>query len=278
MTSSTPTSPSEAAKSVQNAARGPWVERLARLGLVARGVVYFLIGFLAIQIALGSGAKEADQQGAFHYVAAQPFGQFLLWALAFGLLGYAIWRLVQAVTGNVDPSDPDKQARERVIAGVKAVIYGAFAYTAASIAASSGSSSSSEMTATIMKTTGGQLLVGAVGALIVVVGAFLTWQGFTVDFKKLLDFSKMGDITRRVVVGLGRVGYLARGIVFAVAGIFVIIAAVNFDPKKAEGLDVALSAIARAPAGSLLLFAIALGLMAFGLYSISESKFRRIPS
>lgn len=262
--------------SVERAARGPWVERLARAGLLGRGVVYLLVGFLAIQIAVGGSSKEADQQGAFHYVASQPFGQFLLWLLAFGLLGYALWRLTQAVTGNVDDPDPDKQTRERVFAAVKAVIYLSFAYSAASIAASSGSSSSTEMTADIMKSTGGQLLIGAIGVIIVLVGLYMLWQGWSTDFRKLLDTSKMSPTTLRVITWLGRAGYIARGIVFVLLGIFVVIAAVNFDPKKAEGLDVALSAIARAPAGPLLLVLVAIGLMCFGLYSISESKYRRV--
>jgi hypothetical protein len=264
------------AASVQRAARGPWVERLARVGLFARGVVYFLIGFLAIQSAVGGGNKEMDQKGAFHYVAAQPLGQFLLWALALGLFAYALWRLIQVITGQVDDPDPDKQTRERVVAAVKVVIYGFFGYTAAAIAANSGTSSTSSTTADIMKETGGQLLVGVVGAIIVVVGLFLTWQGWTTDFRKLLDTSRMSPTTQRFIIGLGRIGYVARGIVFALFGIFVIAAAVNFDPNKAEGLDVALSAIARAPAGPLLLGLVALGLMAFGIYSMTESKYRRV--
>ncbi|HVQ88443.1 MAG TPA: DUF1206 domain-containing protein, partial [Actinomycetes bacterium] len=209
-------------------------------------------------------------------VASQPFGQFLLWILALGLLAYALWRLVQAITGDVDPSDPDQKIRERLIATVKFVIYSAFAFSAASIAASSGSTSSTAMTAEVMKTPGGQLLVGAVGALIVVVGVVMAWQGWSVDFKKLLDFSKMSGRSQRAIIVLGRVGYIARGVVFALFGIFVIVAAVNFDPKKAEGLDVALSAIARAPAGPVLLVLVSLGLMAFGLYSLAESKYRRV--
>jgi hypothetical protein len=276
MTNMDPPTTSHGAASVQQAARGPWVERLARVGLFARGVVYFLIGLLAIQIAVGGGNKEMDQLGAFRYVAAQSFGQFLLWVLAFGLLAYALWRLTQVITGRVDDPDPDKQTRERVIAAVKVVIYLFFAYTAASIAAKAGSSSSSSVTADIMKETGGQLLIGLVGAIIFVVGLVLVWQGWSTDFRKLLDTSRMGPTTQRVIIWLGRTGYIARGIVFALFGIFVIAAAVNFDPKKAEGLDVALSAIARAPAGPLLLGIVALGLMAFGLYSMTESKYRRV--
>jgi len=272
----TPSAARVASGMTSHAIPGSWIERLARPGLIARGVVYLLIGFLAIQIAVGSGAKEADQQGAFHYVASQPFGQFLLWILALGLLAYALWRLVQAITGDVDPSDPDQKNRERLIATVKFVIYSAFAFSAASIAESSGSTSSTAMTAEVMKTTGGQLLVGAVGAVIVVVGVVMAWQGWSVDFKRLLDFSKMSSRTQRAIIVLGRVGYIARGVVFALFGIFVIVAAVNFDPKKAEGLDVALSAIARAPAGPVLLVLVSLGLMAFGLYSLAESKYRRV--
>jgi len=257
-------------------AQGPHLEWLARLGLIARGVVYLLIGFLALQIALSGSNKEMDQEGAFHYVAAQPLGQFMLWALAFGLFAYGLWRLVQAITGDVDDPDPDHKTRERVVDAVKAVIYFAFAFTAGSIAAKAGSSGSTGFTADLMKETGGQLLVGAVGVVIVGVGLYMVWQGWSTDFEKVLDTSSMGATTHRVVVLLGRVGYIARGVVFALFGIFVVVAAVNFDPKKAESLDVALSAIARAPAGPVLLALAAAGLVAFGLYSFADSKYHRV--
>jgi hypothetical protein len=127
-----------------------------------------------------------------------------------------------------------------------------------------------------MKSTGGQLLVGAIGVALIVAGIAMVIQGWRVDFEKELDTARMGTTTRSVVEKLGRFGYIARGIVFGLAGFFVVQAAVNFNPKEANGLDVALRSVAQASYGTFLLLLIALGLIAFGLYSLTEVKYRRL--
>jgi hypothetical protein len=260
----------------QGAANSAWTERFARLGFVARGFVYVIIGFLSLKIASGSGNPEADQQGAFTYLGKQSFGQVLLWALALGLASYGLWRLLQAITGQVDGPDRDKAGTYRVIDGVKGVIYLAFAISAAGIAMHSSSGSSTQLTKSVMKQPWGPILIGAIGLIIVICGLAMVFQGLTRDFAKYLDSTKASGRTRDLLVKLGRVGYVARGVVFALAGGFVVFGAVQTAPSKTDGLDVALSSLADTPLGVSLLVAVALGLIAFGLYSLAESWYRRV--
>ena len=215
----------------QSAANSPWMERLARLGFVARGVVYILIGFLALKIASGTGNPEADQQGAFTYLGKQSFGQFLLWALAIGLAGYGLWRLLQAITGQVDGPDRDKPGVHRLINAVKGVIYLAFAVSAAAIALHSSSGSSTQLTKSVMQQPWGPFLIGAIGLIIVLSGLAMVIQGWTRDFAKYLDSNRASGRTRDLLVKLGRVGYVARGVVFMLAGGFVIYGAVQTAPS-----------------------------------------------
>lgn len=250
----------------------PWVERLGRLGLIARGLTYFLIGVIALPMAFGGTSKSASQEGAFHKVAAQPFGEVLLWVIAIGLLGYALWQLIGALT--VHDDDTAKEWGKRILHLVKTAIYVALAWTAASIALHAGSSGGPS-TAEIMKDDLGRLLVGAVGAAIVITGLVLAWKGWTTDFEKKLRTEQMSEQVYRVVRMLGRVGYLARGVVFSLFGILVVYAAITFAPKKTSGIDEALQEVAQAPAGSILLTIVAVGLMAFGVYSCAEARYRR---
>lgn len=249
----------------------PWVERLGRLGLIARGVTYFLIGVIALQMAFGDASSSASQKGAFHTVASQPLGEVLLWVIAAGLLGYALWQLIGALS--VHDADSAKAWGKRVLYLVKTAIYVALAWTAASIAMHAGSGGPS--TAEIMKNDMGRWLVAVVGVAIVSTGLVLAWKGWTTDFEKKLRTGQMSERAYRVVRTLGRVGYLARGSVFTLFGILVVYAAITFAPKRTSGIDEALQEVAQAPAGSILLAIVAIGLMAFGVYSCAEARYRR---
>lgn len=250
-----------------------WVERLGRVGLVARGATYILIGFIALQMAFGDAARSANQKGAFRTVASQPFGEVLLWIIAAGLLGYALWQLIAAFQVNADGAA--KEWGERALYLVKTAVYVVLAWTAASIAMHSGSTSSTSTTAELMKSDAGRWLVGLVGLAIIVTGLALAWRGWTTDFEKKLRTEQMGETTYRVIRTLGRVGYVARGVVFTLFGLLVVYSALTFAPKEASGLDEALQEVAQAPAGQLLLTLVALGLIAFGVYSCTEARYRR---
>src|SRR5829696_8575062 len=267
-----------AARTAQQAADSKWIQRTARVGLAARGLVYVLIGILAFQIAFVNRAKEADQQGAFQTLAQNGFGKAVLWLAILGFVGYGLWQASEAVWGHRTERDDRKRTASRVESAVKAVIYLVLAVVAVRVVtgSSSGGQGSEQVTAKLLQLPGGQLLVGVAGVVIVATAVVLAWRGLRTKFEEHLNLSELGPGARSAVIGLGKVGYIARGIVFALVGILVVAAAVTFDPDKARGMDAALRQVAAQPYGPWLLSLMALGLMCFGAYSLAESRYRRL--
>lgn len=259
-------------------ASSPWPERFARFGLGARGVLYIVIGILAVRIAFGHN-ERANQSGALQEIDSTPGGKVLIWIVAIGLLGFALWRLASAIFGSAaDPSATE--AKDRLKAAAEAIGYGAFSVVGIKIAlngaSSGGSGSSSKQAAMVLSWPGGQFIVGAVGVIIVGVGLYFLYDGWKADFTKELKLGSVSPAVRKAVILLGRFGRVARGVVFVILGVLVVIAAVKYDPAKANGLDGALKTLAAQPYGKWLLTIVALGLIAFGLYGLAEAKMRRV--
>jgi hypothetical protein len=250
-----------------------------RAGFVARGVVYLLVGYIAIRVAFGSGGGEADRQGALRQIAAQPFGTALLWTLAAGFACMTLWRAAQAVFGSGSSGGKDKTGSRLLNAG-RAVFYASVCWGTAAYAAGSGGSSGSDQkskdwTASALKLPGGRWLVGIVGAGFVVVGVVLAVRAAQRKFLKKLDTGRMPRRARTPVTAAGVAGGIARGAVFAGAGVFVVVAAVRFEPDKAKGMDDTLRSFAHTPAGPWLLVLTAVGLALFGLFSFASARWRR---
>ena len=266
-----------ASGTARRAADSPAARALARAGLTARGILYILIGWVAILVAIGQTSQEADQQGALQLLAGQPFGLVLLWLLGIGFAGYALWRLSEAafgVTGEGYGAGP------RLKSLIRAVIYAFFAYLTFTIIAGSGGGSQKnkqqDMTAKVMHHTGGRWLVGIVGLAIVIAGLVLVAEGVRRKFLKFLELSQLSYRARRFVEWLGTIGTAARGAVFALAGVLVIQAAVAYKPSKAGGIDKALLTLRNQPFGEFLLILAALGLIIFGVYGLCEARWRRV--
>lgn len=256
----------------------PWLEALARLGYAAKGIVYGLIGVLALQAALGTGSPNINQATVFQKIVSQPFGKFLLWIVVIGLIGYALWRLFEAI---VDPEYEGRQKSgtlKRVGFFVSGVSYLVLTYIAYQIlqGRGGGSGNTSDLTARVMKMPGGQILVGLVGLVILGVGLFAIYSAYRSSFEKRFQYGKMSADERRTAIRLGRFGYAARGVVFSLVGLFLIQAAATFNPSKANGLGGALEALARTPYGPYLLGLVALGLIAFGIYCLALARYRSI--
>jgi hypothetical protein len=260
----------------RRASESPAAQALARVGLAARGVIYILIGWVAILVALGQSSRQADQQGALQLLAGQPYGLVSLWLLGIGFAGYALWRLSEAafgVTGEGHGAGP------RLKSLVRALVYASFGYlTFKVISGTQGSQTGQQqdLTATVMHHAGGRWLVGIIGLIIVVAGLALVVEGIRHTFMKYLRTSQMTARTRRVVERLGMVGTAARGLVFALAGILVVDAAVTYQPSKAGGLDKALLTLRNQPFGEFLLLLAALGLIVFGVYGLCEARWRKV--
>jgi uncharacterized integral membrane protein len=252
------------------------MQLLARAGLVARGVIYILIGWVAILVALGHGSHEADQQGALQLLAGKPYGSASLWLLGVGFAAYALWRLSEAAYG---VAGDGKRTGPRLRSLAQAVIYAGLAYlTFQVISGARGSQAGhqQDVTAKAMQHPGGRWLVGIAGLIIVIIGLVLAVQGIRRKFMKYLRTSQMSSTTRRIVRWLGVIGTVARGMVVALAGILVIDAAVSHNPATSGGIDKALLTLRGQPAGPVLLVMVALGLVIFGLYGLCEARWRRV--
>jgi hypothetical protein len=262
--------------SARRASDSPAARALARAGLAARGVIYILIGWVAILVALGQSSRQADQQGALQLLARQPYGLVSLWLIGIGFAAYALWRLSEAafgVTGEGNGAGP------RLKSLARAVIYAGFAYlTFQVISGSAGSQTKKQqdLTAKVMHHSGGRWLVGLVGLIIVIAGLTLVFEGIRRKFMKFLETSRMSLRTRRIVERLGVTGTTARGVIFALAGVLVVEAAVTYKPAKAGGIDKALLTLRNQPFGEFLLILAALGLIVFGIYALCEARWRKV--
>ncbi|MEU6406640.1 DUF1206 domain-containing protein [Streptomyces sp. NPDC046985] len=263
----------------RRAAKGSVTEVAARAGLTARGVIYLLVGVLALRVAFGDGSHQADRGGALATIAQQPFGDVLLWALGIGVAGMALWRLSEVVFGSAGP-DGDK-AGKRALAAVRCVFYVSVAWSVLSFAAGYGGSRSSDkqsrdLTAQAMGLPAGQWLVGAVGVGVALAGVWVGVQAVRRKYRDKLRLGEMSQNTRRLVDVTGVGGGLARGLIFATAGVFAVRAAVEYQPKQAKGMDDTLRSFAGTPAGPWLLVLVAAGLMLFGLFSFALARWRRV--
>lgn len=253
----------------------------ARAGLVAYGVVHLLIGWLALQLALGnSGGDEADQQGALQTLADTPIGKPLLWLVALGFLALVIWQLAEAAVGHTE-EDGAKQAGKRAISAGKAVVFAALGYSAAKVAAGSGSSSGDSsketFTAKLMEHTGGQALVGLIGVGIFVYGGALIYRGWKEKFREQLEGGATGGQLGSAIVNVGKVGYIAKGIAFLILGGLFVVAAIEHDPEKSGGIDDALKTLLDQPYGHVLVAIVGVGIACYGLYCFARARHMKRP-
>ncbi|MFI5663228.1 DUF1206 domain-containing protein [Streptomyces sp. NPDC051684] len=266
----------------RSAAKSPAIAVAARAGFLGRGVIYLLIGFLALRISFvdGGGGKQADRGGAVAEIAEKPFGMALLWLLGIAVAGMAVWRLSEAAFGQAGPDG--RKAGKRAMAAGRCVFYGFVAYSVLSFAAgekSSGGSSdksSKDVTAKVLEWPHGQWIVGAAGLAVAAAGVWIAVRALLRKFHKHLKMSEIPSRARKFVDFLGVSGGAARGVVFTVAGVFAVTAAVRHEPGRAKGMDDTLRSFTDTPAGPWLLILIAVGLVAFGLFSWVNARWRKV--
>ncbi len=242
---------------------------LGRIGMACYGVVHLVIAYLAVQVAFGD-SEQADQKGALQQIGSTAFGQVLLWIVAIGLVLFGLWQFLMAATGYEWVSG-GKRTRKRIGAAARGVVVIVLGFTAFRIATGSGGGGSSsqkqqEFTAELLKLPAGPALVVIAAACILGVAIAAGVKGFKKKFLEDLNTSELPGKTKRWIGGVGRVGYLAKGVVLAIVAILLAIAGFQADPNKAGGLDSALKTLAAQPFGTVLLTVVALGLAAFGAY------------
>jgi hypothetical protein len=256
---------------------GRWIETLARLGYLAKAVVYGLIGILALRLAFGmSGGETTDAQGAMREIAGAPWGKLLLFAIALGLLGYAAWRFVQGLL-DVDARGNDAKGLAKRAGYVgSGVIHAAVALAALSIATGGGGGGDSgqEMTAGLMANEWGVWLVGLAGLITVVVGVFQLKLGRDARFTRDWKTAEMSARQREWGTRAGRFGLMARGVVFVIMGFFLLRAGWQHDASEARGLGGALAEVGSAGYGMWLLVIVALGFVCYAVYCVVQARFR----
>jgi hypothetical protein len=258
----------------------PWVERLARVGFAATGVVYLLIGVLAFQAAAGLGGGTTDHHGALLVLLRQPLGRWLLAIVAAGLLGYAVWRGITAV------ADPEAHGRHdwkrkfvRVGFAFRAVVHVGLAWSAAKLALGNGGGaedSAESRTAQLMSLPFGTWLVGAVAIGVGAYGIAQIVRGLLGKIDRQLALGSLGADERRLVERAARVGLVARGVVFGIIGVFLGNAALQHDPSEAGGLKEALLALEQQQYAPFLMGGVAVGLAAYGAYQLARARYRVI--
>ncbi len=273
------------AREVQHHARraareaGPGVQRLARLGYAAKGVVYIIIGFIAADAAFSPAEQVQGSHGALGTILRQPFGKVLLAIMALGLAGYVLWKLVQAV---MDPENKGTDAKgmiSRIGYGISAVLYGGLTLEAVRMVRGSGGgggNGAQHWTAVVMDKPFGRVAIGLLGLGIAGYGVYELVKAFKSDLAKKLNLEGSAVATRQRVVGLGRAGLAARGVVFGIIGWLVLKAALQYDASEAEGLQGALVALRKAAYGPWLLMLVALGLIAYGIFQLVKARYRVI--
>ncbi len=256
-----------------------WISRAGRAGYVTKGVVYAVVGILALRASFGAGGSTEGTQGAILEIADQPFGQVLLALTAVGLFAYALWRFVEAL---LDPRHAGTDAKgliERAGYVVSGLIYLGLAVWAAWIILGTGSQGSSggdsqqQWTAALLSQPSGQWLLAAIGAVVVGVGLYHFYNAYNARFMKRYEVGAMSARQRRWARRIGRFGISARGITFAIIGTFVIQAARQSDPSEVEGLAGALQTLAEQPYGPWVLAVVAIGFIAYGIYCGSQARY-----
>lgn len=244
----------------------PVLENAARVGYALNGVLHVVIGVIALKLAFAGGGR-ADQSGALGALADNPLGTVVLWVGVLGWLGLGLWQITEAVARG--------DAGDRVKAVSKAVVYFVLSVTAFSYArghaGKSSASQTRDFTASLMSKPAGQWLVAVVGLVVVGVGVYHVFKGWKQRF--------MADLVSSPgpwVVKAGRFGYIAKGIALVIVGGLFVLAAVRHKPSEARGLDGALHTLLGAPGGPALLTIVALGLIAFGIYSFGRARHGRV--
>jgi Domain of Unknown Function (DUF1206) len=261
----------------RSAAQSEPVGWLGRLGLVAMGVSYGLVGVLAIKLALGAGGETEDRGGALQTIAQDGLGRVVVFCLAVGFGAYAIWRFAQAILDRGDEGAGPKGLAKRLGYLGRALIYSALCVTAVSVLmGASGETNEREETAHVLDWPGGRWIVGVVGAGFAVAALWNFYRGLTRKFMKDMNTPAMSQLEQKLVTVAGVAGVVARGVVFGLIGIFLAKAAVEYDPQEAIGIDGALRKLAAQDHGRFLLGLVAAGLLSFGIFCLFQARYRRV--
>jgi drug/metabolite transporter (DMT)-like permease len=267
------------ARTLQRVGDSEWVERLGRIGLVAKGVSFAIVGVLALLVAFGAGGAATDRQGAFRLLSEQSYGFVALLAIAFGFGAYSVWRFAQAILDRDDEGNDFEGWAKRAGCLAKGIFYAGLSLLAISFLTGPRGESENERerTAQVFDWPLGRWLVGALGVALVGYGLWNGYRSFTGKYRKHLEEGKIHrEKVSPIVNAAGFLGHAARMVLFCMVGVFLVRASYQYDAQEAIGLDEALAKLAHQPGGPLWLGACAVGLFAYGLFSVLQARYRDI--
>ena len=271
-------SSNKAERGARRAAQSSTARTLGKAGFLAKGLIYLVVALIAIEVARGDRRKTQGEEGAIEAVAGQPFGEILLGLLALGLAAYALWRLRIAVLG--PPGETGMEANaERLGSVALAIAYASLCVYTVRFLTQSGGGSSTEpdtVTKSLLDEPYGVALVIAIGAVLVGVGAYEGYKALTQGFLDDLELGRMSDPERKLATAMGTAGHAALAVISTLVGIFMVKAAIEFDPKEAVGLDGALQGLVTDSLGPALLYAVAAGLFVYSGYCVIEARYRKL--
>ena len=269
----------KAAKELKQAAYSPLMDQLTRLGYAVKGFLYVAIGFIAIAGALGRTTTPADQLGAIVEFSELPFAQIILWVILLGLISYSLWGVIRAILDPFHKGTKLEGLIMRLGYLISAITYATFVWPTYQLIIGApkgtGTDATVELVSQVMNMPLGRWLVGGFGVAAIVAGLFQIYTGIKPDFEQRFKPYALTSEQITVARRMGRFGTVARGVIFGIAGGFLILAAWQSNPGQARGFDRALDFLANQPYGIWLLLIVAAGFIAFGLYSfIGAAWFR----
>jgi hypothetical protein len=259
-------------RAARNAAINPVVETLTRVGYGARGLIYIIMGLLAVEVALGKSGSLASPQGAIDAIGKQPAGLILLWVVLIGIICYAAWGIVRAVFDPLGKGHDMKGVFARLgflvsAFGYAILILPTYDYITGASRTANGSSTQ-KFISSVMGMPWGRWAVCLLGLATLAGGLYQIYLGFKSDFDHQFQTYALTPQETKLVTDVGRFGTAARGVVFALVGVLITLAAYHANPRQPVGMDTALATLLHQPYGIWLLGVIAVGLIAFGFYSM----------
>jgi len=263
--------------------RSGWVKQLAKLGLYANGTVYIIVGALAFMAAFeinGKTTGNAGKQSIFSFLLDQPFGKILVGLVVIGLICYAIWRLVQAIMDTEQKGKDAKGLARRIGYAFSGIVYGGLAFSGFKLlqgsGQSSGGSSQQTLADTLLDKPYGQWLLGLIGLITIGLGFYEIYKGLSGKFLKNIKSAQIKSEWKDTLIRAGKIGYPARGIVWGIIGYLLLKAAINANAQEAGGTESAFQFLENSTFGSILLGAVALGLICYGIFMFVRGRYETI--
>jgi hypothetical protein len=261
-------------------AASPALVMLGRAGYAAKGIVYVVLGALAAGVAAGVGGTTTDTRGALDVIGDGPMGTIALIAIGVGLIGYMLWRLIAAATDAEGKGDEPTKLAVRGAQAARGIAYGVLGVQALRKLdgddASSQGAATRHWTGRLLDMPFGRALVIGVALGVLGYAGYQMYRAFSDKAKKHLDLVDAGPTQATWIVRLGRFGIGARGVVFAMIGVFLLRAGMQKDSGEAGGIAQSLEALGQASYGKLVLALVAFGLVAYGVYQLATARYRHM--